>query len=143
MTSKEAAIAAWRAFATGDAAQICAVLAEDAEWRAPPRNATAIALGVTDHMIGADAIARFLIDDYPRLFSNGMRVEPISLTAEGNRVIFEQRQSATLANGCDYALDYVFIFEMHGARVRYIREYMDMKSGYDQVFGSAPADRIA
>ena len=143
MESKEAAIAVWHAFGSGDAASIRAVLTDDAEWRAPVRNATAVALGVTDHMIGAEAITRFILDDYPRLFSNGMQIDPISLTAEGDRVVFEQRQSATLAGGRPYALDYVFIFEMQGARVRRIREYMDTKSGYEQVFGPAPDAAIA
>ena len=142
MDSKEAALAVWRAFATRDAERIRAVLTDDAEWRAPARNATAVALGVSDHMVGADAIVQFILEDYPRLFSNGMRIEPISLTAEDERVVFEQRQSATLANGRDYALDYVFIFEMQGGRVRRIREYMDTKNGYDQVFGPMPAARI-
>ncbi len=142
MESKQAALAVWRAFATRDAATIRAVLTDDAEWRAPVRNATAVALGVTDHMIGAEAITRFILDDYPRLFSNGMQIEPISLTAEGDRVVFEQRQCATLSNGRAYALDYVFIFEMQGRRVRRIREYMDTKSGHDQVFGAAPPAAI-
>lgn len=143
MDSKQAALAVWRAFGSGNAEKIRAVLTDDAEWRAPAGNATAVALGVTDHMIGAEAIARFILDDYPRLFSNGMQVEPISVTAEGERVVFEQRQRATLANGRAYALDYVFIFEMQGARVRRIREYMDTRSGYAQVFGAAPAAAIA
>lgn len=143
MDSKQAALAVWRAFGSGDADRIRAVLTDDAEWRAPGGNATAVALGVTDHMVGADAITRFIVQDYPRLFSNGMRVDPISMTAEGERVVFEQRQSATLANGRAYALDYVFIFEMQGARVRRIREYMDTKSGHAQMFGSAPAAAIA
>lgn len=142
MQGKEAAFAIWRAFATRDADAIRAVLTEDVEWRAPPRNATAIALGVTDHMIGPDAIIRFILEDFPRLFSAGMRVEPISVTAEGERVVFEQRQSATLANGRRYAIDYVFIFEMKGTRVHRIREYMDTQGGRDQVFGSAPAGQI-
>lgn len=143
MDSKQAALAAWRAFGSGDAGRIRAVLTDDAEWRAPAGNATAVALGVTDHMIGAEAIARFILDDYPRLFSGGMQVEPISVTAEGERVVFEQRQRATLANGRAYALDYVFIFEMQGARVQRVREYMDTRSGYAQVFGAAPAAAIA
>ena len=143
MDSKKAALAAWRAFGSGDAASIRAVLTDDAEWYAPAGNATAVALGVTDHMIGAEAITRFILDDYPRLFSSGMQIDPISLTAEGERVVFEQRQSATLANGRAYALDYVFIFEMQGTRVRRIREYMDTRSGYAQVFGTAPAAAIA
>ncbi|WP_439566799.1 nuclear transport factor 2 family protein [Sphingopyxis sp.] len=142
MTSKEAAIAVWRAFGSGDADRIRAVLADDVEWCAPPENATAVALGVTHHMVGPDAIIGFIRDDYRRLFPGGMQVDPISVTAEGERVIFEQRQSATLANGRAYALDYVFVFEMAGPRVRRIREYMDARSGHDQVFGTAAAGRI-
>lgn len=142
MDSKQAALAVWLAFATRDADRIRAVLTDDAEWQAPAGNATAAALGVTHYMVGAEAIVRFILDDYPRLFCNGMRIEPISLTAEGNRVVFEQRQSATLAGGRDYALDYVFIFEMQGARVRRIREYMDSRSGHEQIFGSAPSAPI-
>lgn len=143
MTSKEAAVTVWRALGSGDADRIRSVLADDVEWRAPPENATAVALGVTHHMVGAEAIVRFIRDDYPRLFPNGMEIEPISVTAEGERVIFEQRHSATLTNGRAYALDYVFIFEMAGSRVRRIREYMDARSGYHQIFGAATPGRIA
>ena len=82
MTSKEAAVAVWRALGSGDADRIRAVLADDAEWRAPPDNATAVALGVPHHMIGPEAIVRFILDDYPRLFPTGMHIEPISVTAE-------------------------------------------------------------
>ncbi|HEV2598655.1 nuclear transport factor 2 family protein [Sphingopyxis sp.] len=142
MDSKQAALGVWQAFATRDADRIRAVLTDDAEWRAPPGNATTLALGATHHMIGADAIVRFILDDYPRLFCNGMRIEPISLIAEDNRVVFEQRQIAKLVGGRNYALDYVFIFEMQGSRVRRIREYMDTRSGHEQVFGGAPATAI-
>lgn len=142
MTGKEAAEAVWRALGSGDAERMRAVLADDVEWHAPPGNATAVALGVTHHMIGPDAIIRFMLDDYPRLFPNGMQVDPISVTAEGERVIFEQRHRAILANGRPYALEYIFVFEMAGPRVRRIREYMDARSGYDQIFGAAPPGRI-
>lgn len=142
MTSKEAAIAVWRAFGSRDADQIRGVLTDDAEWLAPPANATAVALGVTHHMVGPDAIIGFMLDDFRRLFPHGMQIEPISVTAEGERVIFEQRQRATLADGSAYTLDYVFIFEMAGTRVRRIREYMDTKSGYNQVFGAVEPGQI-
>lgn len=140
--SKQAALAVWRAFASRDAEQMRAVMTDDVEWRAPPGNATAAALEVTHHMVGPDAIIRFILDDFRRLFPGGMQVEPISVTAEGDRVIFEQRQSGTLAHGGAYALDYVFIFEMAGHRVRQIREYMDTRSGHEQIFGAASADPI-
>ncbi|MFE9068459.1 hypothetical protein [Streptomyces violaceusniger] len=41
---------AWKAFASHDADQISAVLTEDAEWLAPPGNATAVALDRASHM---------------------------------------------------------------------------------------------
>lgn len=143
MDSKAAAIAVWTAFKSRDRDQIISVLADDVEWIAPPGNATAVALGVTDHMIGPDAIADFIIGDMPRLFSTGIKFEPILVVAEGDRVVFEQIQSAVLSNGRSYRNAYVFIFEMAGAKVRRIREYMDTLNGTRMVFGDAEPACIA
>lgn len=142
MDTKQAAMNVWKAFASRDAATIHSVLTEDVEWIAPKRNATAVALGVTDHMVGQEAISSFLTQDLRRLFSNGLKIEPISLTVEGDRVVFEQRQTAVLANGRAYDNCYVFIFEMVGLRVRRIREYMDTFGGHEMVFGDAKPIKI-
>jgi uncharacterized protein len=131
--TRRAAIGVWHAFKSRDPRRMREVLTDDVEWFAPPGNATATALSVTHHMVGPDAIIGFLLEDFPRLFSNGMSIEPLSVTAEGDRVVFEQRQSATLSNGRAFDLIYVFIFEMSGERVRRIREYMDTYSGHLQV----------
>lgn len=143
MDTTTAARGVWKAFFSRDPDTIRAVLTDDVEWIAPRDNATAVALGVTDHMVGKEAIVSFLTRDLGRLFSNGMIVDPISTTAEGDRVVFEQMQRATLANGRRYENAYVFIFEMEGARVRRIREYMDTRNGYSMVFGDEPPSRIA
>ena len=135
MDAKVAALGVWKAFFSRDPERIRGVLTDDVEWVAPRANATAVALGVTDHMVGKEAIVSFLTRDLRRLFSNGMAVEPISTTAEGDRVVFEQMQRATLANGRRYENAYVFIFEMDGERVHRIREYMDTHNGYSMVFG--------
>lgn len=140
--TKQAATNVWKAFASRDAATIHSVLTEDVEWIAPKRNATAVALGVTDHMVGQEAISSFLTQDLRRLFSNGLKIEPISLTVEGDRVVFEQRQTAVLSNGRAYDNCYVFIFEMVGLRVRRIREYMDTFGGHEMVFGDAKPTKI-
>lgn len=142
MDTRQAAMNVWKAFASRDADTIHSVLTEDVEWIAPRRNATAVALGVTDHMIGQEAISSFLLGDLPRLFSRGIEIAPISVTVEGDRAVFEQTQRATLANGRTYENDYLFIFEMVGSRVRRIREYMDTLGGYAMVFGDGPAEQI-
>jgi uncharacterized protein len=142
MDTKQAAMNVWKAFASRDVATIQSVLTEDVEWIAPKRNATAVALGVTDHMIGQESISSFLTQDLRRLFSTGLEIEPISLTVDGDRVVFEQKQTAILANGRSYENSYVFIFEMVGARVRRIREYMDTYGGHQMVFGDASPTQI-
>lgn len=132
----------WQAFMSRSEASIHEVLTEDVEWIAPKANATAVALGVTEHMVGRSAIAGFILNDFPRLFSNGMDIETVSVTAQDNRVVFEQRQTAILANGRTYDNVYVFIFEMEGVRVRRIREYMDTHGGYQMVFGENAPSKI-
>jgi ketosteroid isomerase-like protein len=138
MDTKASAINVWRAFASRDRSTIESVLAEDVEWIAPPRNATAVALGVSDHMVGPSAIADFILRDFRRMFPNGIQIEPVSITAEGDRVVFEQRQIAVLANGRHYDLAYVFIIEMSSGKARRIREYMDTYNGHRMVFGGEP-----
>ncbi|WP_407289006.1 hypothetical protein [Streptomyces sp. BP-8] len=54
---------AWKAFASHDADRISAVLTDDAEWLAPPGNATAVALEGPSHMIGKKAVVHFLAED--------------------------------------------------------------------------------
>jgi ketosteroid isomerase-like protein len=57
---KDIVLNAWKTFSSRDADRIAALFTDDAEWIAPKGNATAVALGHTDHMIGAQAIARSL-----------------------------------------------------------------------------------
>lgn len=142
MDTRQIAMNMWRAFGSRDRDTIHSALTADVEWIAPKRNATAVALGVTDHMIGQEAISSFLLLDLPRLFPSGIRIEPISVTIEGERAVFEQRQTALLANGRTYQNDYLFILEVDGSRVRRIREYMDTLGGYAMVFGEDEPGKI-
>ena len=109
--SKAAATAVWKAFATRDANAVRGVLTDDVEWLAPADNATALALRGNHHMIGVEPIVDFLT-----------------------------RSFGTLANGRRYDNDYCFILEMVGSRVRRIREYMDTRKGYAQIFGDNAAE---
>lgn len=140
---KEAALAVWRAFATRDPEAIRGVLTDDVEWLAPADNATALALDGSHHMVGPEPIVDFLARRFGRLFVSDVSAELTHLYADGNTVIFERRMRATLASGRSYDNDYCFILELVGGRVRRIREYMDTRKGYAQIFGSHAAQAVA
>ena len=58
-----------------------------------------------------------------------------SVVAEGEVVVVEHRLSATLPNGRSYLNDYCFVYEVRNDKVWRIREYMDTRGGWAQVFG--------
>jgi ketosteroid isomerase-like protein len=133
---KESAAGVWRAFASRDPDTIRAVLTEDASWISPAGNATQVALGLPDGMLESrDGIVAFLVDHLRRLFPQGTQLEFTKVIAEGDTVVFEQRLRATTVGGREYDNRYCWIFEMDGARVRRIREYMDTFGGYRMIFG--------
>jgi ketosteroid isomerase-like protein len=49
-------------------------------------------------------------------------------------VVAEHRLSATLPNGRSYVNDYCFVFEIKDGCIWRIREYMDTRGGWYQVF---------
>ena len=135
---KQAVMAAWKAFASRDRARIEACLAPDAEWLAPPQNATAIALQDTHHLVGRDRIVRFLVDEFPRLFVRDVRVDFGSILCEGDTVIVEERMQAELANGRHYDNHYCLFFVLDPqGRIRRVREYMDTRKAHECIFGGA------
>ncbi|MFF0295469.1 nuclear transport factor 2 family protein [Kitasatospora sp. NPDC004614] len=128
---------AWKAFASHDADRISAVFTEDAEWLAPAGNATAVALDCPSHMIGRAAIARFLAEDFGRLFVRDVDVAFRGFHADGDRVVVEETMTATLANGNHYANDYCLVFELRDGLIHRVREYMDTARGHRMVFGDS------
>ena len=58
-----------------------------------------------------------------------------TVTAEGDVVVVEHRLSAVLPNGRPYVNDYCFVYEVRDGKVLRIREYMDTRGGWAQVFG--------
>jgi hypothetical protein len=115
---------AWKAFATRDAARIAPFFTEDAEWLAPPGNATAVALGGTHHMAGRAAVVALLARDVPRMFG-GVRITFHGFHAGEDVVTVEETMDATLPDGRPYQNDYCFVFELRGDRIHRVREYMD------------------
>lgn len=135
--AKNAVIDAWRAFASRDRSRIEACFAPEAEWLAPPGNATAVALQYPHHMVGRDSIVRFIVDEFPRLFVRDVRVDFGDVLCEGNKVVLQERMQAVLANGRSYVNDYCFIFELDASgRIRRVREYMDTRAGHEMVLGA-------
>ena len=137
-TAKEIVLNAWQTFRTRDAGQIAALFAPDAEWIAPTRNATAVALDHTDHMIGPEAIARFISSEMHRLFSD-IDIAFRAVHADGDNVIVEERMRATLPGGRPYENDYCFVFVVADGRIKQVREYMDTRKGWQMVFAEAAA----
>lgn len=123
----------WKRFAEHDVARIREVFHEDAEWIAPPANATALALEMTDHLRGATEIAEFVAHGFQRLFHDS-RVRFTGFFADGPVVVVEEVMNAVLPNGLNYELAYCFIFECRDGRVARVREYMDTLGGFRQVF---------
>ncbi|MFI0465422.1 nuclear transport factor 2 family protein [Saccharopolyspora sp. 5N102] len=129
---------AFQALASNDPDKISAVLTEDAEWLSPPGNATAVALGAPDHMVGREAIVRFFAEDFPRLYARDVDVVFHGLHADGERVVVEATMTATLANGNHYSNDHCFVLELRGGLIHRVREYADTARGHRMIFGEAP-----
>ena len=134
-SSKDIIKNAWRAFASRYAALVSEVFTADAQWLAPEGNATAAALGHTHHMVGREAIVRFLTEEFPKLFVADVSVKLNGIYADGDTVVVEERMQATLANGRKYDNEYCFVFTLSAGRISFVKEYMDTKRGFQCIFG--------
>jgi len=120
------------AFASRDPTRVPAVFAPDAEWLAPPGNATAIALGGTHHLVGRETRV------FGTVFVANVSIDFRGLYADGDTVVVQEHMQATLAHGGHYDNDYCFIFELENGLIKRVREYMDTQRGA-RWFGSPPA----
>jgi len=68
-------------------------------------------------------------------FFGGVENNFRSVVAEGEVVVVEHRLSATLPTGRSYVNAYCFVYEVREDKVWRIREYMDTRGGWTQVFG--------
>jgi len=151
VNAKETVMALYAAYASGDAQRIAALLHEDVVWIAPAGNATQVALGLgqasdagapTDgNNLGRDLIVQFMAHNFARLFVDAKN-EFRSLVSDGDTAFAEHRLSATLPNGRRYVNDYCFSYRVENGQVRHIREYMDTRGGWAQVFGDGPPSTL-
>jgi ketosteroid isomerase-like protein len=128
-SNRQLVVNAWKAFATRDPDRVGAVFAPDAEWLAPPGNATALALDGTYHLVGRERIVRFLTSEFGTVFVADVSLDVRGVYADGDRVVTEVRLRATLAHGGHYDNEYCFIFDMENGLIKRIREYMDTLRG--------------
>jgi ketosteroid isomerase-like protein len=144
VSPKETVIALYAAYGSGDPERIADLLHDDVVWVAPPGNATQVALGLGSpadagapsgsNTLGKQLIVQFMAHNFSRMFLNPKN-EFRAMVAEGPVVFAEHRLSATLPNGRPYANDYCFAYEVRDGKVQHIREYMDTRGGWAQVFG--------
>jgi ketosteroid isomerase-like protein len=146
MDSKQTVLALYGAYSVGDAEKISDLLHDEVVWTAPAGNATQVALGLGRsedagppcgaNDLDRDAIVAFMAHNFARFFGN---VENTfrTIVAEGEVVVVEHRLSATLPNGRAYVNDYCFVYEVRDGTIWRIREYMDTRGGWAQVFGES------
>jgi ketosteroid isomerase-like protein len=146
MDSKQTVLALYGAYAAGAAEQIDALLHDDVVWTAPAGNATQVALGLGRaedagpprgaNDLDRDAIVAFMAYNFARFFG-GVDNNFRTIVAEGDVVVVEHRLSAVLPNGRTYLNDYCFVYQVRDGKVWRIREYMDTRGGWAQVFGES------
>jgi ketosteroid isomerase-like protein len=151
MTPKETVMALYAAYASRDPARIQDLLHEDAVWVAPAGNATQVALGLGSpddagaprgaNNLDRGEIVQFMAHNFARFFM-GAKNEFLSMVTDGAVVITEHRLSASLPNGRSYLNDYCFAYEVSGGKVIKIREYMDTRGGWAQVFGGGEPEQV-
>lgn len=144
MNPKQTVMALYAAFGSRDPKRIGDLLHEDVVWIAPPGNATQVALGLGNpeeagppngsNSLGKSQIVQFMAHNFSRFFMHPKN-EFRSMVAEGFIVFVEHRISAMLPNGRPYVNDYCFAYEVRDDKVLHIREYMDTRGGWAQVFG--------
>jgi hypothetical protein len=88
-----------------------------------------------------DAIVAFMAYNFARFFG-GVDNNFRTVVAEGESVVVEHRLSATLPNGRSYVNDYCFVYEVRWGKVWRIREYMDTRGGWVQVFGESEPGQL-
>ena len=148
MDFKKTVMALYGAYSTGNAEKISGLLHDEVVWTAPAGNATQIALrlgrpedagpprGAND--LDREAIVAFMSYNFARFFGGADNsFGKVVAEGEGEVVVVEHRLSATLPNGRPYVNDYCFVDEVRDGKVWRIREYMDTRGGWTQVFGES------
>ena len=66
-----------------------------------------------------------VVGSIQRGFPGGLRLEPTSMIAEGDKVAVEVESKGRHANGRDYANKYHFLMTLEDGKITAVKEYMD------------------
>ncbi len=106
-------------FSTGNVAGILDGLEDDATWWVSGR-----LQGLSGTYTKADLGP--LLKGATALYTTGaLRITPLEMIAEGNRVAVEAESYAELTDGRVYNNLYHFVFEIRNGRIARVKEYMD------------------
>jgi ketosteroid isomerase-like protein len=119
---------------TGDFAAIGEFFTDDSVWMVND-----VARGFPSERGRRAIIEDFLQPVREGLFEPGdPKIEVRSMIGEGDRVAAETTARGMLRNGNHYENYYVFIAQVDGDKVKFLREYMDTAYAHDISEGSAP-----
>lgn len=78
-----------------------------------------------------------LLDGARALYREGaLRITPVTMTAEDDRVAVEAKSFATMKDGRIYANSYHFLVTLRDGKILGVREYMDTVHARETFFGS-------
>jgi ketosteroid isomerase-like protein len=130
-TNKEVVRRLLGAFETLDITAMDALLAPDAVWEIPGDPA--------QFPLAGELPRDVLLCNLPRVFPNGIRMVPVGITAEGDRVAVEVESLGVLSDGFVYRNRYHFFFEVRDGRIALAREYCDTQGAVALLDHIAPA----
>ena len=115
-------------FSTGDVPGILDRLHDDATWWVS---------GKVEGFAGTSTKAEMgtLLESVVTLYKQGaLRLTPLGMVAEGDRVVVEAEGYAELNNGRVYNPQSVLIFQIAGGKVKSVKEYLDTQHASDVFF---------
>jgi uncharacterized protein len=140
--NRQRVLSAYRAIATRDRDQIAPFFTPDAVWHQPKSNALSVALGKPAGLHGREAILDYFTGTLNGVAFTDSKVALMTVAADRDSVIVEQRYEATVINGRSFKLDYCFVFVLRDGVIEQVRTYFDTVSGFSQMFGDEPPHQL-
>lgn len=116
-------------FSSGDISGVAALMADDAVW---------IVMGQLQGMSGTygrDEFVALAEGAKASYRERALKIEPLAMTAEEDRVAVEAKGHAELLDGRVYEPDYHLLFKLRDGQIVEVREYMDTHHAFDTFFG--------
>ncbi len=112
-------------FTAGDLEGVMATLSEDAQFRVPGKPDELSSAGWYDK-----AKIRKLFEFMTSRLKGSLRMEVLSVLADGDRVALEVTSEGDLENGRRYNNEYFVLFTIRGGKIVEVREYNDTLHAY-------------